>query len=85
MFLKQPQIKQFDYSPRFYKADEDEEEKKRIKFRRLTARAPVKRRPTWWLFVMIVIIAFLVYYVSKTFKADDQKFLFEDVRIEVVE
>lgn len=85
MFLKQPKIRQFDYSPRFYNADEDEEEKKRIQFRRLTNRAPAKRRPTWWMLIMIVILALLVYYVSKTFKADDQKFLFEDVRIEVVE
>lgn len=85
MFLKQPKNRQFSFSPRFYKPDEDEEENKRIQFRRLTARAPIKRRPFWWLFIMIVIIIFLIVYVNKTFRSDKEKFLFEDMKIEIVE
>lgn len=85
MFKKQPQIRRFNYSPRFYKEKEDEAEQSRIKFRRLTNRAPLQRRPLWWLAVMIVIILFIVYYVSKTFNSNDDKLLLEDIKIEVVE
>ncbi|HEX9972020.1 MAG TPA: hypothetical protein VGD14_08120 [bacterium] len=85
MFKKQPQIRRFDYSPRFYKAEAEEAEKPRIKFRRLTNRAPLQRRPFWWLFIMIVIILFIIYYVSKSFNSDSNGLLLEDVKIEVVE
>jgi type VI protein secretion system component VasF len=85
MFKKQPQIRRFNYSPRFYKAEAEEAEQSRIKFRRLTNRAPLQRRPFWWQFLLIVIILFLIYFVFKKFTSDSNDFLLEDVKIEVVE
>lgn len=60
MFMKKPSHRVFDYTPRFYKPDEDESErrKRRLGFRR--HRTITKRKkttnPLIWGFLILVVI-----------------------------
>ncbi len=62
MFMKKPNHRKFDYTPQFYKPEEDEVEKKKKKlgFRRQlkTIRAK-KRNPIIW--IILVIILFIIF------------------------
>ncbi len=87
MFLKQQKIRRFEYSPRFYKPESEEEDdgKRRIKFRRLTARKPVPKRSFWGMLIIIALLIFLIHYFSKLTKSDNKEFKFEELKIETIE
>jgi hypothetical protein len=86
MFFKLPKIKRFEYAPRYYKPEsEEDEDKPRIKFRRLTRRRPTSKRSFWLLIVLIIIIIFLIRFFSSLIKQDDQEFKIEDLKIESIE
>ena len=61
MFFKRPRHRVFDYTPRFYKPEEDKDEKRKRKlgFRRQSKVQQNKRSPFIWL--IIIIIAIYVY------------------------
>jgi ATP/ADP translocase len=61
MFFKKPPHRIFDYTPRFYKPEEDKDEKrkKRLGFRRQSKIQRKKRSPFIWL--LLVIIAVYIY------------------------
>lgn len=62
MFFKKPRHRIFDYTPRFYKPEEDKDErlKRRLGFRR---QSKVKRKRTspliWGVLVLLVIYIYL--------------------------
>jgi len=62
MFIRKPKAKQFEYTPRYYKPEEDLEERKK---RRLGFRASrnAKRRGRnpliWLLFIVVVVYIYL--------------------------
>lgn len=87
MFLKQPKIRRFEYTPRFFNPDADDEENnsQRIKFRRLTERKPVPKRSFWGMLIMIVLLILLIRYFSSAVKSEKQEFKFEDLKIETIE
>lgn len=86
MFMKQPQIRQFKYTPRFYKPEsEEEEDQPRIKFRRLITRRPVPRRSFWGMLIVIILLILLFHYLKAYIKPDKQEFQFEDLKIETIE
>lgn len=63
MFMKRPQYRRFDYTPRFYKPELDEEErrKRRLGFR--TTRSYIRRKatnPLVWLVLIILLILILI-------------------------
>ena len=58
MFIKKPRHRVFDYTPRFYKPEEDQNErrKKKLGFKRQLKSSRKKRSPIIWvIFVMAVI------------------------------
>ncbi|HED08940.1 MAG TPA: hypothetical protein ENI57_12530 [Ignavibacteria bacterium] len=64
--MKQFKNRKFDYTPQFYKPDEDEKEKKKEKLgfrRQLKAIRRNKRNPIIWVIITITII--LVYFKLK--------------------
>jgi hypothetical protein len=87
MFLRQPKIRGFDYKPRFYRpeADVGEDGKRRIKFRRLTERKYVQKRPLWAMILVLLILLFLARFFFASLKSDQEQFKFEDLKIEIVE
>ncbi|MGQ9798145.1 MAG: hypothetical protein ACUVRG_02460 [Ignavibacterium sp.] len=63
MFMKKPQYRKFDYIPRFYKPELDEEErrKRRLGFR--SSRNYLRRKttnPLVWLVLIIFLILILI-------------------------
>lgn len=63
MFMKRPQYRKFEYIPRFYKPELDEEErrKRRLGFR--SSRSYIRRKatnPLVWLVLIILIILILL-------------------------
>jgi len=85
MFLKQPKIRRFSYSPRFYQPEsEQDNDKHRIRFKRLTARKPAPKRSFWGMLILILILILLIRYLSSFVKADKEKFKFEDQKIETI-
>lgn len=86
MFFKLPKVKRFEYTPRYYKPEsEQDEDKPRIQFRRLTRRRPTPKRSFWLLMVLIIVIVFLIRFFSSLVKQDDQKLKIEDIKIESIE
>jgi len=85
MFLKQQKIRNFEYFPRFYKPESEDDDKQRIKFRRLTTRKQVQKRSFWGMLILIVILIFLIRYLAAYVKSDKEEFYFEDIEIEIVE
>jgi hypothetical protein len=67
MFFKKPQHLRFEYIPRYYKPEEDEELKRKerikrqLKFQRITISERKKRSLIWWLIVVGLI--FYVYLI----------------------
>ncbi len=62
MLMKKPQYRRFDYTPRFYKPEEDKKEKRRRKLG-FTRNVRVKRKTRspiiWLIFIIVVIIVIL--------------------------
>jgi len=87
MFLKQPKIRQFGYSPRFYQpaSSEEEGDERRIKFRRLTDRKPVRKRSFWGMLIIILLLVLLIRYLFSVIRSERKEFKFEDLKIEAIE
>lgn len=63
MFMKRPQYRRFDYTPRFYKPELDEEERRKRKLGFRSARMSTRKRainPLIWLIFILMIIFILV-------------------------
>ncbi|WP_337865579.1 hypothetical protein [Ignavibacterium sp.] len=63
MFMKKPQYRRFDYTPRFYKPEMDEEERRKRKLGFRTSRHYKNRKatnPVLWLVLIILIIFILI-------------------------
>ncbi|MDZ7763247.1 MAG: hypothetical protein U5K00_02310 [Melioribacteraceae bacterium] len=66
MFMKKPQYRNFDYTPRFYDPEKDEElkskerRKRRLGFRTAKARHRVSRKSIIY-YLVILILGVLVY------------------------
>lgn len=63
MFMKKPQYKRFDYTPRFYKPELDEEERRKRKLGFRNARITNRRKvqsPLIWLVLIIILIFILL-------------------------
>lgn len=58
MFFKKPPHRIFDYTPRFYKPEEDKDEKlkRKLGFRRQMKMNRKKRSPLIWLVLIIIVI-----------------------------
>lgn len=62
MLFRKPRHRVFDYTPRFYKPEKDEQERKKRKlgFRRNSIKKRQKRSPIiWGIMVVLVIIVYL--------------------------
>lgn len=62
MLFKKPRHRVFDYTPRFYKPEKDEKERKKRKlgFRRNSIKKRQKRSPLIWaVLIVLVIIIYL--------------------------
>ena len=62
MLFRKPRHRIFDYTPRFYKPEKDEQERKKRKlgFRRNSIKKRQKRSPIiWGIMVVLVIIVYL--------------------------
>ena len=84
MFLKNPKIRDFEFRPRFYKPATDEDEK-RIKFRKLKHKTPVKRRSFLGMIIIIVVLMFLIRYFYKLLSEDEKNVPIEQLKIEIIE
>ncbi|AFH49283.1 Hypothetical protein IALB_1575 [Ignavibacterium album JCM 16511] len=63
MFMKRPQYRRFDYTPRFYKPELDEEERRKRKLGFRNARSTTRRKtqsPLMWLILIIILIFILI-------------------------
>ncbi len=63
MFMRRPQHRKFDYTPRFYKPELDEEERRKRKLGFRNSRTSFRRKtrsPLIWLILIILIILILV-------------------------
>ena len=61
MFLKSLKAREFDYKPRFFNPEiEDEKNEKRIKFRKLRHGRPVPKRSFIGAMIIIVVLLFLL-------------------------
>ncbi|MEJ2103345.1 MAG: hypothetical protein P8X47_02075 [Ignavibacteriaceae bacterium] len=58
MFIKKPRHRVFDYTPRFYKPEEDktEKRKKKLGFRRQSNFKRKKKSPLIWVLLVIIVI-----------------------------
>ena len=58
MFMKKPRHRIFDYQPRFYKpeADEEERRKRRLGFTRQRKYRARKRNPVIWAILILLVI-----------------------------
>jgi len=62
MFFKKPSHRIFDYTPRFYKAEDDKNEKlkRKLGFQRQLKSVRKKRSPLIW--VVLVVAAIFIYF-----------------------
>lgn len=62
MLMKRPKHRVFDYPPRFYKPEEDEQEKKKRKlgFSRQRKFKPRKRSPIIWIILFLMVIYIII-------------------------
>ncbi len=87
MFLKQRKIRKFEYSPRLYRPEnlEDEDEDKRIKFRRLrTWKRPPKKSFVAML-ILIAVLIWLIHYFGSFSVEEQKKQEMQDLNIEIIE
>ncbi len=86
MFFKSPQPRQFEYRPRFFRPEPEEDTSPRIKFRRLlNRRQPPKRRSMLGMVILIIMLIFLLYYVLDWGKPQSKQQPMEDLKIKVIE
>ena len=65
MLMKKPRHRIFDYPPRFYKPEEDEDErrKKRLGFSKMRKYHQKKKNPIIWI-IFIILIVFIIFKLS---------------------
>lgn len=58
MLMKKPKYRVFDYTPRFYKPEEDEQERKKRKLGFSSARKKIQRKkiPIIWIVILFIVI-----------------------------
>ncbi len=58
MLMKKPKYRAFDYTPRFYKPEEDEQERKKRKLGFSSARKKIQRKkiPIIWIVILFIVI-----------------------------
>ena len=58
LFMKKPNYRKFDYQPRYYKAEEDEQEKRkrRLGFRSERHFQKKKRTPLYWFIIFAIVL-----------------------------
>ena len=85
LFSKQPKIRRFTYKPFFYEPKEEiDEDEPRIKFRRsrlLQGRR--KKRSTIFMFLLIIIILYMLFYLNRITKVDEES-QFKNFKVEEV-
>ncbi len=69
MFIKLSKHRKFEYLPLYWDPEKEEREKgrKRIRFRRTTARH-AKMRSYFWLIIMLGFIMYILYLLSRVAK-----------------
>lgn len=62
MLMKKPRHRIFDYPPRFYKADDDEQEKrkKKLGFRSYRKLGHRKKSPIIWIVFIFIVILIII-------------------------
>ena len=84
--MKNPKIRRFEYQPRFYKPeDQEDEDGPRIKFRRITERKTLQKRSPIGLIILILILIFLFRYLYNINKAEKENAPIKEIKIEVIE
>ncbi len=61
MFMKKPKHKVFDYTPRFYKPELDEQERKKRKLGFSSQRKLIQRKRSPLLWIVLVLMVIYVY------------------------
>ncbi|MDZ7330559.1 MAG: hypothetical protein ONB13_09625 [candidate division KSB1 bacterium] len=87
MFFKQVRIRQFNYIPRYYKPEPDEEDQAgpRIKFRRLIPRRAAPQRSVWVVLILIAVIIFLLrFFIGAATEPKPKNFKFEEIKVETI-
>ncbi len=66
MIMKRPRHRVFDYEPRFYKPEEDPDEKRKRKlgFRRSRKQLKKGRSPLYWLIILIIILYLYLRFIN---------------------
>ncbi len=86
MFFKSPKIREFNYKPRFYKpASENDEDEKRIKFRRLRRRPSVPQRSFVSKIIILIALILLLHYLFKIAFDTKKQAPIEELKIEIIE
>ena len=86
MFFKNSKTREFKYNPRFYKpTSEDDENEKRIKFRKLRRARSVPRRSMVAKIIIIIVLLFLIRYLFKTAFEDEKNAPIEQLKIEIID
>lgn len=62
---RQPKARRFSYEPLYYDPKKEEQEGKKIKFKRNKSKAAARNRSLIWLFFLILIVIYLIYFVGK--------------------
>jgi hypothetical protein len=84
--MKNPRARRFEYQPRFYHPEEEQDENEpRIRFKRLTRRKTVPKRSPIVLVVLILILFFLIRYLHNLTEAEKQNRPVQDIKIEIID
>ncbi len=60
-----PKNRRFFYEPHYYDPKKDEISGKKIKFKRSLSRRSSKTRSIVWLFMLLALIIYIIYFLSK--------------------
>jgi len=84
MFMPSQKIRRFEFIPYYYnpEASEDDDGKRRIKFKRIRRSPRPEKKPVRRWIILLIGIAFLIWYLHKA--AGPQKIKVQDIRIEDV-
>lgn len=64
MFMKKPSYRIFDYTPRYYKPEEDKSElrKKRLRFRQKRKFSRRVKTPIYWIILFLIALYFYLHF-----------------------
>lgn len=85
LWQKKP-TREFRFTPYYYKVNEpdDEEDGRRIRFRRLTGRHPVQQKSIGGLVVLALLIVFFLGYYWYTGVSTLRSYQLDDIKIEEI-